>query len=378
MSYQSEGIRHIEINKKKEEKYYDTDDSEDFEKTYSSDDAVTSSSHSDAGSNSNEESDNDYDESYKNEEKNVTVSIGDSDEEEREKSSAKKILPAKKSVNFDSLLKAVIDISDRIEDQEKKLKQIENKAEDRSYKQHFSSKGAGARPKTAVLQYREESEYSSFDAVDSDDETLPSMISRGSSAGKRRRRPQSSAIHRKSTEPAPFRMNMSFSNEKVKSIDAENQRLLKQLLHTKMSKPATTAPVTKRKPQARAQSASSINRSRRQQEIDRENLRILHKLQNVKPTSSLVRTSLLTDHTRLEQYSNRIGKGKPRPSSAASSTRSVRSNLRLSSGRSTSSTKYFDDTTRVASASSSSSRRSNRDRLTKANIERQRNWDDRW
>jgi len=376
MSYQSEGIRHIEINKRMDDKNYDTDDIEDdFEKTYSSDDAITRSSQSDSDSNTGSNgSDNEDVEFYKREDKNNVKT--DSEEEEKKESSIKKTLPAKKSVNFDSLLKAVIDISDRIEDQEKKLKQFEKKDENQGYRKHFPPKGA--RPKTAVLQYRDESEYSSFDAVDSDNESLPSMISRGSSASRRRRRPQSSAIHRKSTESPPFRTNMSFSNEKVKSIDAENQRLLKQLLQTKMSKPAATATTfTKRKPQTRAQSASSINRARRQQEIDRENLRLLNKLQNVKPTGSLVRRSLLTDHTRHEQYSNRLGKGKPRPSSAASSTSSVQSTLRPSSGRSTRSN-YFDATTRASSASSSLSRRSNRDRLTQANIERQKNWDDRW
>jgi len=369
MSFQSEGIRHIEINKKSnyDSDNFESDDNDDVDETNSYSSSQQSSSNSDEDSDKSESEDEVSNSSKSDiEEKGNTVNE-ESDKDIEDEKEEEYIKP-KKSVNFDSLLKAVIEINDKIEDKERQLKALGDTKNKHYKKGSKSNPGKKTRPRTAVLEYRDESEYSSFDGNESDSESHVSMNSRASSSI--RKRPQSSvpSLHGSSSTS---RMNMSFSNEKVKSIDKENQRLLKQLLHTKMSaqKPAI---VRKKAPQARVQSASSINRNKRQLEIERENLRLLGKLQNVKPSSGITRTTLLSDHSKHEQFSGRIGRSS-RPVSAISASHG----RRPFSGRSSSS-KYFDDSASMMSASSTSSKKSNKDRLTKGNLERQRNWNDRW
>ena len=371
-----EGIRHVEICKKKKK----NGDNDISHKDDYDDDSDNDGSYSDRKSYSSENEDSSSEESYKSEEsgddiyhqsKNEGERIYEETEKKQLNKGEKGLLneaTSTKSVNFDSLLKAVIEINDKIEDKERQLKKL---GESSNSKHHRNSK-SGCRPRTAVLQYREESEYStSFDANDSDIESTPSIISRTSSS-KRQRQP---SLRGQQDGLSPgSRINMSFSNEKVRSIDAENQRLLKNLLQTK-SAPKLPG-VIKKKPQTRVQSASSINRNKRQQEIERENLRLLHKLQSVKPSSALARKALLSDHSKHEQYSGRIGRAS-RPSSAVSNF-SPRANSRSRPRSSYSSSKYFDDTASISSASSIHSQRAVKNNITRENLERQRNWNDRW
>ena len=382
-SYLMDGIRHVEINKKKNinSDIINKDDSDDEgdndsfynEKNSNSSENEDSSSGESNDRDSHTESDSDVD--------NDDDSHQKSDDSERSNQESKQIkindnnkdsvkqTTSTKSVNFDSLLKAVIEINDKIEDKERQLKKL---GENSSKSKHKCSRSV-SRPRTAVLQYRDESEYStSFDGNDSDIESAPSIISRASSS---KRQYQTNLRSQQSSGLSPAsRMNMSFSNEKVKSIDAENQRLLKNLLHTKSNQNLPAA--MRKKPQPRVKSASSINRNKRQQEIERENLRLLHRLQSVKPSNALTRNTLLSDHSKQEQYSGRIGRGS-RPSSAVStSTKHFSGRSRPSS--SYSSSQYFDDTASVLSASSTRSRRDARNNLTRENLERQRNWNDRW
>ena len=375
-----EGIRHIEINKKPGDggntKKKDEDDSEDDDsyrshKSYNSADSnrTTDSSRSSSRSSSHSKSENDMDQNTSDSEKSDD---GDDNKKIDMKSENEEpVTKANKSVNFDSLLKAVIEINDKIEDKERQLK---NLAESSKSSKHHRDSRNGSRPKTAVLQYRDESEYShSFDGNESDLETSPSIISRASSS-KRRLHSASTRGPHGSSSPGS-RMNMSFSNEKVRSIDAENQRLLKNLLHTK-TLPKVPA-VIKKKPQPRVQSASLINRSKRQQEIEGENLRFLHRLQSVKPSNGLSRNTLLSDHSKHEQYSGRIGRAS-RPSSAVSYTSPCDGTTLRSRPQSGFSSNYFDDTASISSSTSTRSQRATRERLTRENLERQNNWNDRW
>jgi len=374
------GIRHVEINKKKnvnsdisDKDDDDEGDNDDFYNEKKSDSSENEDSSSGEYNNrdSHTESDSDVDDddnhqksddSERSNQESNQIKINDN------KRDSVKQTTSTKSVNFDSLLKAVIEINDKIEDKERQLKKL---GENSSKSKHKNSRSV-SRPRTAVLQYRDESEYSTFDANDSDIESVPSIISRASSS---KRQHQTSLKSQQSSGLSPAsRMNMSFSNEKVKSIDAENQRLLKNLLHTKSNQ--NPPAVMRKKPQTRVKSASSINRNKRQQEIERENLRLLHRLQSVKPSNALTRNALLSDHSKQEQYSGRIGRGS-RPSSAVStSTKHFAGRSRPSS--SYSSSRNFDDTASVLSASSTRSRRDARNNLTRENLERQRNWNDRW
>lgn len=378
LSYQIEGIRNVEINKKKYIKSDVSDKNEDNNKSgndefynerksYSSESETSSFEGSDCDSHTESDSEKD-DDHLKSDDNDDDVSDKELKQTKLNNSNIDfvKQTTSTKSVNFDSLLKAVIEINDKIEDKERQLKNL-GECNSQSNSKYLS------RPRTAVLQYRDESEYSaSFDANDSDIESSPSIISRVSSS---KRQHRTSLRSQQSSGLSPSsRMNMSFSNEKVKSIDAENQRLLKNLLHTKSSQNPPT--VMRKKPQIRFKSASSINRNKRQQEIERENLRLLHRLQSVKPSNALARNTLLSDHLKQEQYSERIGRAS-RPSSAIStSTKHFVGCSRPSS--SYSSSRYFDDTASVLSASSTRSRRDAKENLRRENLERQKNWNDRW
>ena len=179
-------------------------------------------------------------------------------------------------IDIDALLKAVIDISDRLHDQEEKLKadtmalkEREEKLRNREYRR---------RPKTAVLHYREDdSKEGILNGDISDDETLSvsasdigNLSGRKSAGSVRGRRPISGRpiSGRPSQNPTPVpRLNMSFSNDTVKQIDKENQRLLKEILRSKAKskKSQQQGPV-------RAMSHAEMNRVREQQRIERENL----------------------------------------------------------------------------------------------------------
>uniref|UniRef100_A0A3P9D6D3 Cilia- and flagella-associated protein 97 n=1 Tax=Maylandia zebra TaxID=106582 RepID=A0A3P9D6D3_9CICH len=90
------------------------------------------------------------------------------------------------------------------------------------------------------------------------------------------------------------RKNYSFSNEEVRRIDLENQRLLRELSRLSPGPRSGSAPVKK--------SHGEMNRQREQQRIERENLAFLKRLESVKPTPGLRRSEQLADYQRQAGY----------------------------------------------------------------------------
>ncbi|CAN9510353.1 unnamed protein product [Ophioblennius macclurei] len=127
------------------------------------------------------------------------------------------------------------------------------------------------------------------------------------------------------------RKNYSFSNDEVRRIDRENQRLLRELSRlspgprsasamTKKSLVATASPLVRL-------SHSALNRQRDQQRIERENLAFLKRLQSVKPTPGIKRSEQLADYQRHAGYI-----GAPSYPICTSATGKQRSRSRTSSG----------------------------------------------
>lgn len=218
-------------------------------------------------------------------------------------------------VSLDSLLKAVLDIDDRLNEQEEKLK-----AHDCSAISEESSRKKRDRrcPKTAVLKYAKEEVESSSSESELGQSQSSELSTKLSSTTKTKSQSRNLSAKPKSVAGSDARINLSFSNDTVRKIEQENQRLLKKIIDAKSSK--TLGQNTRVRPQ----SASSINRLRQQREIERQNMHMLGRLQSVKPTKSLARNSLLTDHNRNEERVTRISKTRSRPSSAVS-TRSMSS-----------------------------------------------------
>uniref|UniRef100_A0A3Q0SVD4 Cilia- and flagella-associated protein 97 n=1 Tax=Amphilophus citrinellus TaxID=61819 RepID=A0A3Q0SVD4_AMPCI len=102
------------------------------------------------------------------------------------------------------------------------------------------------------------------------------------------------------------RKNYSFSNEEVRRIDLENQRLLRELSHLSPGPRLGSVPVKKTcRPSASPQirlTHSAVNRQREQQRIERENLAFLKRLESVKPTPGLRRSEQLADYQRQAGY----------------------------------------------------------------------------
>ncbi|XP_029910755.1 cilia- and flagella-associated protein 97 [Myripristis murdjan] len=129
------------------------------------------------------------------------------------------------------------------------------------------------------------------------------------------------------------RKNYSFSNDEVRRIDRENQRLLRELSRLS-SRPGSTVG---KKPQAAKNSPvvrlshSAINRQREQKRIERENLAFLKRLESVKPTPGMKCSEQLADYQRQARYLGassypiyRSTSKKERPSSKMPSGRSPR------------------------------------------------------
>ncbi|KAM9792155.1 cilia- and flagella-associated protein 97 [Neosynchiropus ocellatus] len=102
------------------------------------------------------------------------------------------------------------------------------------------------------------------------------------------------------------RKNFSFSNDEVRRIDRENQRLLQELCRiSPRSRPGSAAGqrshfgngATYVRP-----SHSALNRQREQKRIERENLAFLKRLEAVKPTRGLKRSEQLADYHRKSGY----------------------------------------------------------------------------
>ncbi|KAM7008639.1 cilia- and flagella-associated protein 97 [Tautogolabrus adspersus] len=102
------------------------------------------------------------------------------------------------------------------------------------------------------------------------------------------------------------RKNYSFTNDQVRCIDQENQRLLRELSRLSPGpSPGSSAgkksPMAKNSPHIRL-SHSALNRQREQQRIERENLAFLKRLESVKPTPGLKRSQQLADYQRQIEY----------------------------------------------------------------------------
>ncbi|XP_034544664.1 cilia- and flagella-associated protein 97 [Notolabrus celidotus] len=98
------------------------------------------------------------------------------------------------------------------------------------------------------------------------------------------------------------RKNYSFTNDQVRSIDQENQRLLRELSRLSPG-PRPTSMAGKKTSMANNSplirlSHSARNRQREQQRIERENLAFLKRLESVKPTPGLKRSQQLSDYQR--------------------------------------------------------------------------------
>ncbi|XP_066574306.1 cilia- and flagella-associated protein 97 isoform X4 [Amia ocellicauda] len=98
------------------------------------------------------------------------------------------------------------------------------------------------------------------------------------------------------------RKNFSFSNEEVRCIDRENQRLLRELSR-QAPKPRIKS-ATARKPTGSPVKLyhTALNRQREQQRIERENMAFLKRLESVKPTVGMKRSEQLADYQRQAQF----------------------------------------------------------------------------
>ncbi|XP_019122779.2 cilia- and flagella-associated protein 97 isoform X4 [Larimichthys crocea] len=127
------------------------------------------------------------------------------------------------------------------------------------------------------------------------------------------------------------RKNYSFTNDEVRCIDRENQRLLREL--SRLSPGPRPGSATGKKTRMASKSPlnrlshSALNRQREQQRIERENLAFLKRLESVKATPGLKRSEQLADYQRHVGYL-----GGPSYSISMSTTKKERSTSRTSSG----------------------------------------------
>ncbi|XP_025889343.1 cilia- and flagella-associated protein 97 isoform X2 [Nothoprocta perdicaria] len=126
------------------------------------------------------------------------------------------------------------------------------------------------------------------------------------------------------------RKNYSFTNEEVRQIDRENQRLLRELSR-QSAKPRSRSTTLKKSalPPPKLYH-SALNRQKEQQRIERENLAFLKRLEAVKPTAGMRRSEQLMDYQRQMSYlgsspSTRRGKSQLSPSRGTSRASSVSS-----------------------------------------------------
>ncbi|XP_051646408.1 cilia- and flagella-associated protein 97 isoform X3 [Manacus candei] len=101
--------------------------------------------------------------------------------------------------------------------------------------------------------------------------------------------------------PKGIRKNYSFTNEEVRQIDRENQRLLKELSR-QSAKPRRSTTLKKTSVPSPRLYHSALNRQKEQQRIERENLAFLKRLEAVKPTVGMRRSEQLRDYHRQMSY----------------------------------------------------------------------------
>ncbi|KAI7811087.1 cilia- and flagella-associated protein 97 [Triplophysa rosa] len=131
------------------------------------------------------------------------------------------------------------------------------------------------------------------------------------------------------------RKNYSFTNEEVRKIDRENQRLLRELSGSSAcsrSGSSTFSSTCSRKNNAPPMRLyhSAVNRQKEQERIHKENLAFLRRLESVKATPGLTRDEQLADHQRQCRYLGTHGPAIP-PLTTKSSKTSGRSTRPCSS-----------------------------------------------
>ncbi|NXJ04046.1 CFA97 protein, partial [Odontophorus gujanensis] len=110
------------------------------------------------------------------------------------------------------------------------------------------------------------------------------------------------------------RKNYSFTNEEVRRIDQENQRLLQELARL-CAMPGSRTDMLKKSASPSLQVYhSAINRQKEQRRIEKENLALLKRLTAVKPTPGLRRSEQLWDYQRYVSYVNTSPSGRERSS----------------------------------------------------------------
>lgn len=139
----------------------------------------------------------------------------------------------------------------------------------------------------------------------------------------------SSKISSSSSSSSPIRKrnnnrtNITYSNERARQIEKENERLLSQLLKLSSAKSYKVGKKVPLKPKV---SHSAINRQREQRRIDKENEAFLRRLQLAKPTRSLSREQQLEEynskHLKCPRNKSTRNNGSPfkRPFTATSSS----------------------------------------------------------
>ncbi|XP_010708084.1 cilia- and flagella-associated protein 97 [Meleagris gallopavo] len=100
------------------------------------------------------------------------------------------------------------------------------------------------------------------------------------------------------------RKNYSFTNEEVRRIDQENQRLLHELARLCATPGSRTNMLKKSASPSLQAYHSAINRQKEQQRIEKENLALLKRLTAVKPTPGMKRSEQLWDYQRYVSYAS--------------------------------------------------------------------------
>ncbi|XP_022079562.1 cilia- and flagella-associated protein 97-like isoform X2 [Acanthaster planci] len=182
------------------------------------------------------------------------------------------------------------------------------------------------------------------------------------------------------THPMPHqRVNLSFSNDKVRQIDRENQRLLQKILQRPKSGVSTSraaAPLTKKGGPPKMTSHSAIRRQREQQKIEMENMKILERIEAARASSTVRRDKLLQDHSKQMKYAAQVSKGSVRPHSSKLSGYSHSGSL----GKGSSTTSLNSDVSRTTtgSAGSRKMRPSSGRSMPPPPRGPKQAWDDRW
>ncbi|XP_071950436.1 uncharacterized protein [Antedon mediterranea] len=208
--------------------------------------------------------------------------------------------------------------------------------------------------------------------------------------GKQRSRPTSakSTTSNASTKSLPHkRMNMSFSNDRVRQIDRENQRLLKQIMSksgvnlgnekARVMKPKKVvgSHINTNGTHRPVLSHAAMRRQREHRRIEIENMQILKRIESAKPTRDITKDALLEDHYRMTQYAQQVSRSPMRPTSAKSASGKTMSDagslLSLYSNDSVSSKTGSSSSSRPTSAKKTSFRPSTGRRPKQA-------WDDHW